>query len=204
MKTKNMIIMVSLLMLWCAAISFAEPIVKPNTFQDGQKALASEVNTNFDVVYDKVNSLDAEVLKQPASPATGSLLTYDGNHWIAQQPAVQHFTLSNMQPFLAINFCIALVGLYPTRDSGDPILGELMMFCGNFAPAGWAFCDGQMIAISQNQALFSILGITYGGDGRTTFALPDLRGRVPIHAGTGTGLTVRQLGESSGSESITR
>lgn len=78
-----------------------------------------------------------------------------------------------------------------------------MMFAGNFAPRGWALCDGQLLSIAQNQALFSLLGTTYGGDGRTTFALPDLRGRAPIHAGQGPGLSPRQLGERSGTESVT-
>ncbi|MBV1922745.1 MAG: tail fiber protein, partial [Flavobacteriaceae bacterium] len=71
---------------------------------------------------------------------------------------------------------------------------------GNFAPRGWAFCEGQLLPISQNSALFSILGTTYGGDGRTTFALPDLRGRVPMQQGTGPGLTPHRLGQQSGSE----
>lgn len=85
----------------------------------------------------------------------------------------------------------------------DPFLGEIRMFAGNFAPRGWAFCDGALLPISQNSALFSILGTTYGGDGRTTFALPDLRGRAPIHAGNGPGLTDRRLGQLGGSESVT-
>jgi len=74
------------------------------------------------------------------------------------------------------------------------------MFGGNFAPRAWAFCEGQLLSIAQNQALFSILGTTYGGDGRTTFALPDLRGRAPINPGTGPGLTTRKLGQRSGTE----
>ena len=82
----------------------------------------------------------------------------------------------------------------------DPLMGQITLFAGNFAPRNWAFCDGQLLAISQNSALFSILGTTYGGDGRTTFALPDLRGRAPIHAGTGPGLSNRQLGSRSGEE----
>lgn len=74
------------------------------------------------------------------------------------------------------------------------------MFGGNFAPRGWAFCDGQLLSIAQNTALFSILGTTYGGDGRTTFGLPDLRGRVALHEGQGPGLSSRRLGEVSGTE----
>ncbi|WP_034062638.1 phage tail protein [Lacinutrix jangbogonensis] len=83
----------------------------------------------------------------------------------------------------------------------DPFLGQISMFGGNFAPRAWALCDGQLLSISQYSALFSILGTTYGGDGRTTFALPDLRGRTPIHAGTGPGLSNRRIGQRGGTES---
>lgn len=85
----------------------------------------------------------------------------------------------------------------------EPFVGEIRMFAGNFAPRGWAFCDGQLLAVSQNDALFSLFGTIYGGDGRTTFGLPDLRGRIPIHAGSGPGLTTRRLGEKSGAENVT-
>lgn len=82
----------------------------------------------------------------------------------------------------------------------DGTLGEIRGFGGNFPPRQWAYCDGQLLSIAQNQALFSILGTTYGGDGRTTFGLPDLRGRIPTHAGTGPGLTPIRLGQRSGIE----
>jgi microcystin-dependent protein len=82
-------------------------------------------------------------------------------------------------------------------------LGEIILFAGNFAPRATAYCNGQLLAISQNQALFSLLGTTYGGDGRTSFALPDLRGRVPVHPGTGPGLSTRKLGQRSGEETHT-
>jgi microcystin-dependent protein len=85
----------------------------------------------------------------------------------------------------------------------DPFIGEIIMFAGNFAPQGWAFCDGQLLPISQNQALFAILGTTYGGNGQTTFALPDLRGRVPVHPGQGPGLGSYSLGQKAGSENVT-
>ncbi len=85
----------------------------------------------------------------------------------------------------------------------DPFIGEIIMFAGNFPPRGWAFCDGQLLSINSHSALFSILGTTYGGDGRTTFGLPELRGRVPMHAGNGPGLTPRPLGQKSGQESVT-
>ena len=85
----------------------------------------------------------------------------------------------------------------------EPFVGEIRMFAGQFAPRGWAFCDGQLLAISQNDALFSLLGTIYGGDGRTTFGLPEMRGRIPIHAGSGPGLSPRKLGAKSGAENVT-
>ena len=85
----------------------------------------------------------------------------------------------------------------------EPFIGSIILFAGNFAPRGWAFCNGQLLPIAQNTALFSILGTTYGGNGQTTFALPDLRGRVPLHPGTGPGLSQYTLGQSAGAETIT-
>ncbi len=84
----------------------------------------------------------------------------------------------------------------------EPFVGEIRMFAGNFAPRGWAFCDGQLLMISQNDALFSLFGTFYGGNGRTTFGLPDMRGRLPVHAGSGPGLSRRTLGSKSGSEQV--
>jgi microcystin-dependent protein len=85
----------------------------------------------------------------------------------------------------------------------DPFLGEIRTFGFNFAPRGWAMCTGQTLSISQNSALFSLLGTTYGGNGQSTFGLPDLRGRAGIGFGQGQGLSPRQLGEVSGSENVT-
>jgi len=85
----------------------------------------------------------------------------------------------------------------------DPFIGEIRIFAGNFAPYGWRFCDGSILPIVQNTALFSLLGNYYGGDGKSTFALPDLRGRTPIHQGAGPGLTPRSVGETGGSASVT-
>jgi microcystin-dependent protein len=85
----------------------------------------------------------------------------------------------------------------------SPYLGQITLFAGTFAPRGWAFCDGQLLAISQNTALFSILGTTYGGNGQTTFALPDLRGRVPLGPRQGPGLSNYDLGQTGGQESHT-
>lgn len=85
----------------------------------------------------------------------------------------------------------------------EPFIAQIMMFGGNFAPRGWAFCNGQILSIAQNTALFSLLGTTYGGNGQTTFALPDLRSRVPIHPGQGPGLSPYSLGQSGGVENTT-
>lgn len=85
----------------------------------------------------------------------------------------------------------------------EPFIGQIIMFGGNFAPRGWALCDGQLLSISQNTALFSILGTTYGGDGRTTFGLPELRGRGPVHPGNGPGLPSVNLGQKSGQPTTT-
>ena len=85
----------------------------------------------------------------------------------------------------------------------SPYIGEIRMFGGNFPPSGWAFCNGQLLPISENDALFTLIGTTYGGDGQSTFALPDLRGRAPIHMGTGPGLGTYSIGEQAGVESVT-
>src|SRR5438128_10172431 len=85
----------------------------------------------------------------------------------------------------------------------QPYVGEIRMFGGNFAPAGWAFCQGQLIPISQNDTLFNLIGTTYGGDGQETFALPDLQGRAPVHMGTAATGTTYQIGEKAGVESVT-
>lgn len=85
----------------------------------------------------------------------------------------------------------------------EPFIGQIMMFGGNFAPRGWALCNGQLLSIAQNTALFSILGTTFGGNGQTTFGLPNLQGRVPLHPGDGPGLSPRVLGEMGGEEAVT-
>jgi len=130
---------------------------------------------------------------------SGDLIKFDGQNWIfGRTDAV---TIGNMQPFLTIAFIIAIQGVYPSRNGIDPYIGEISMFGGTFAPRGWAYCNGQLLSISSYSSLFSIIGTIYGGDGRTNFALPDLRGRVPIHHGQGIGLSDRRLGEVGGTES---
>src|SRR6187397_984654 len=86
---------------------------------------------------------------------------------------------------------------------GEPYIGEIRMFAGNFPPNGWMFCSGALIPISENDALFILIGTTYGGDGQETFALPNLQSRIPIHAGTGPSGTTYQLGEMAGVEAVT-
>ena len=136
----------------------------------------------------------------------GDLLTNDGTNWVAEKPSIQAHesqTINIRNPYLGIHYIIALQGIFPYRSSADPFLAEIIMFGGNFAPRGWAFCNGQLGAINGNEALFSLLGTIYGGDGRSTFGLPDLRGRTPVHPSTDPGLPQVQLGQTGGSESIT-
>jgi len=85
----------------------------------------------------------------------------------------------------------------------EPFIAEIRIFAGDFAPRGWAFCDGQLLPVAQNTALFSLIGTTYGGDGRTTTALPNMQGRSPMHPGRGPGLTAKRLGQRGGVEAVT-
>lgn len=108
---------------------------------------------------------------------------------------------TNIQPYLSFNFILSLYGIFPSQSGGggtDPFLSEIKLFSFNFAPSGWAKCEGQLLPINQNQALFSLLGTTYGGNGQTNFALPDLRGRVPMHMSNN-----HNLGEQGGQQAHT-
>jgi microcystin-dependent protein len=111
----------------------------------------------------------------------------------------------NMPPFLALQFCMALRGDDPTTEEPFvvPFAGEIRIFPYEIAPIGWAFCDGAILKRQDNMALFTMLRGTYGGDGQETYALPDLRGRAPLHPGQGPGLTARALGEAGGAETVT-
>jgi microcystin-dependent protein len=161
--------------------------------------------------FEKWDKDSTDNINKPAASQAGDLLSYDGNNWIAKRildtltgtsGGSQPFGIRD--PYLGLNFEIALVGIFPSRDMGaDPYLGSIGIFAGNFAVKGWALCDGQLLSISQNTALFSLLGTTYGGNGQTTFALPDLRGRVPVHSGQGPGLSNIDLGQTGGSETQT-
>lgn len=125
----------------------------------------------------------------------------------ATSPAGSNQPHENRQPYLGVNYIICLEGIYPSQDSymsesDDPFVGEIQMFGLNFAPRGWAWCHGTVIGIAQNTALFSLLGTTYGGNGQTTFALPDLRNRAALGFGQGPGLSPYVLGETGGSEKV--
>ena len=113
---------------------------------------------------------------------------------------------ANVQPYLAMRYVLATQGQYPSRDGfqdqGEPFMGEIRAFGFGKVPSGWASCDGQLLPIIQNQALYTLLGTTYGGDGKTSFALPDLRGRSPLGFGQGPGLSAYVMGQKGGSEKV--
>jgi len=135
----------------------------------------------------------------------GDLITWDGTNWVNMQPAIQHFSfqVNNLQPYLVGNYCIALNGIFPSRSDAEPFVSQIQLFPFNFAPVGWAECDGQLMPISQNTALFSLLGTTFGGNGTSNFALPNLQGAVLIGMGQGPGLTNFIEGETGGSTTVT-
>ena len=137
--------------------------------------------------------------------AAGDLITWDGTNWVNMLPAVQHFSFeaNNLQPYLVGNFCIAINGIFPSRSDATPFVSQIQLFGFNFAPVGWAQCNGQLMAISQNAALFSLLGTNFGGNGTSTFGLPNLQGAVPMGMGQGTGLSPFVEGQTGGSATIT-
>ena len=146
-------------------------------------------------------------LEKPMTAENLDLLSFDGTNWVAKRAVITNTgnnqAVNNMPPYLVLNYCIALVGIYPSRNSSEPFLGEIELYGFDFAPRGFASCNGAMLSISSNTALYSLLGTIYGGDGRTTFGLPDLRGRVPINQGWGAGLSSRPIGQRSGQETNT-
>ena len=199
----------SLATLGALAILFLVFLPSANAQRISLASLQGEIDAveaDVATLKNDVTALQTTVNALPGiNPGTspGQLLTWDGNNWIAEnRPNDELVTLNNMQPYQVINFVIALQGIFPSRNS-EPFIGEIKMGGWNFAPRGYALCDGQLLSIAQNSALFALLGTQYGGDGRTTFGLPDLRGRVPVHAGNGPGLTQRQLGEKGGQEENT-
>ena len=144
-------------------------------------------------------TIQSNTVKLNAGTAIGQLITWDGANWINTSPKPTT-NIPIMQPYLALNFCIASQGFFPSINGLDPYLGEIEIFGFNFNPVGWLQCNGQLLSINQNLALFALLGTTYGGNGITNFAIPDLRGRVPMHFGQGAGLTNKFIGQQGGSE----
>jgi microcystin-dependent protein len=117
--------------------------------------------------------------------------------------SIRNRSRKSVSALLSASALAMAMGLSQPALAFDPFLGEIETFGFGFAPRGWAFCDGQLLQISQNTALFSLLGTTFGGDGRTSFGLPDLRGRVAVHAGTGPGLSQIRWGQKGGGENHT-
>ncbi len=184
---------------------------------DANKLAGIEAGAEVNVVRDwNAVSGDGIILNKPSfsagipfpdNPTTGALLYYKGDSWVDSNLSVVNTgssqAVNNMQPYLTMNYCIALSGIFPSRDAFEAYIGEIMLVGFNFAPRWWALCNGQLLPINQNQALFSLLGTTYGGNGTTNFALPDLRGRSPLHWGSGPGLPTISLGQAGGTETFT-
>jgi microcystin-dependent protein len=173
----------------------------------------SALDSNVSALGSNVNALDANVSALEGGMDTLTGTDYHTDAVGGNQP------FSNRPPYLGLNYIICLHGIYPPRSSPSPgamddesvivrgigdggAIGEVSLFAGNFAPRNWAFCAGQLLPISGHEALFSILGTTYGGDGQTTFALPDLRGRVPVGAGWGPGLSDIRWGQKGGTDEV--
>ena len=171
------------------------------------KGITTTNITNWTTAFGWGNHATAGYIKNSSPTVSGDLMTYDGANWVSKKLTIgatgSNQAVSIMQPYLVLNYCIALFGIFPSRNSADPFLGEIELYAFNFEPKGFAQCNGQIMSIAQNTALFALLGTQYGGDGQTTFALPDLRGRVAIHQGAGTGLSSHTIGENGGSEKVT-
>jgi len=153
-----------------------------------------------------LNRMNTAGVTSPANPDSGDVIYYDGTNWLAKTMTVGNAggaqPFSNIQPILTVNFCISLYGVFPSMSAGQPYVGEIEIFGFNWTPIGWESCSGQLLPISEFETLFMLIGTTYGGDGEQTFAVPDLRGRLPLHMGTQAGNTY-QIGEIAGSENTT-
>ncbi len=197
------------------------PLHQGNGFILAETGGAEEVTLTVNQIPAHAHPLLATTAVGTAASPQGSVLAASGSSNVYRQgPAPGAVLLSNQtvapvggsqphtnfQPYLCIDFIISLFGIFPSSELGltcDPFVAEIRIFPFNFAPKGWAWCDGQLLPLSQNTALFSLLGTTYGGDGKSTFALPDLEGRAPMHPGQGPGLSLHDLGEPGGSETVT-
>ena len=144
-----------------------------------------------------------------APTTSGNFLVANGTNWISKSITLSLSAtgsgqpISILPPYLTIRYCIAIYGNFPARNGIDPFMGEIEILPYDFAPNGWADCDGSILPVAQNQALFSLLGNRYGGNGQTSFALPDLRGRFPIGQGQRPTFSNYQMGQAGGSETKT-
>lgn len=184
---------------------------------DAAKLAGIEAGAEVNVQHDwNAVSGDAMILNKPSfspgiplpsSPATNSLYYYENGNWVARSLLIQNAgtnsPVSNVQPYLTLNYTIAVEGIYPSRNDYMAFIGEIVLYPYNFAPQGTMFCQGQMLSIAEYTALFSLVGTYYGGNGQTIFGLPDLRGRTAIHNGQGPGLPAINLAESGGTETFT-
>lgn len=164
---------------------------------------------------DTIFLVDGGFVKLPGSegitssntPVNNNLLTFDGTNWVAKNIITGSkgiaIPVNNMMPYLTLNYCFCLKGIYPSRNSQNPFIAEIMTFAGTFAPKNWTFCDGQLLSINSFPAAYSLVGVIYGGNGITTFGVPDLRGRTGIHEGQGVSLSNRLLGSRGGSQTNT-
>jgi microcystin-dependent protein len=154
-------------------------------------------------------SATSDTLKLKPGTTSGNFLTWDGTNWVSKTTTYTASVVGGSQPlpirnpYLGVNYIIALQGIFPARSGEYPFVGEIEIVGFNFAPVGWALCNGQLLSISQNTALFSLLGTYYGGNGTSTFQLPNLQSRVPVGMGQGNGLSIVNMGDIAGSENAT-
>ena len=190
------------------------PLHQGNGFILAETGGAEEVTLTVNQIPAHTHPLLARPRSAPPPARRAAVLAASGSSNVYQhragrgvpwlQPAVGPVGGSqphtNLQPYLCIDFIISLFGIFPVPDLGadmtDQFVAEIRIFPFNFAPKGWAICDGQLLPISQNTALFSLLGTTYGGDGKSTFALPDLQGRAPMHRARVRACPIAFLGEA--------
>ena len=180
--------------------------------------ITTEIPVHTHAVHGSSNAADQTSPITGFWPTGGASTPYaaasDGNAMAGGGGRSRGRAHENRPPYLVINFAIALAGIFPSRRlkhsliqrqpfMSDPFPPEIRMFGFNFPPRGWAACDGQLMPIAQNTALFSLLGVNYGGDGRVTFGLPDLRGNVPVQQGQAPGLSPYDLGETGGEANVT-
>jgi microcystin-dependent protein len=185
----------------------------------GQTGGVENVTLNNNQIPSHSHSIEADIAPgSSGSPLNAMLAEFRGSVPVYSTTTTTHLAAiavsysggsqphNNLQPYLALNYIISLFGVYPSQsetelkkapgvqEATSPYLGEIILVSFNFAPKGWLTCSGQLLPVNQNAALFSLLGTTYGGDGRTTFALPDLRGRVPVGVGSSSNISEGQVG----------